>query len=245
MLTAVESVLDGGSDNAFAIVRPPGHHALPNRAMGFCLFNNIAIAAAWLVRVKGLRRVMIIDWDLHHGNGTQDIFFDSPEVLYVSTHQYPFYPGTGALQDMGAGAGIGFTVNVPMPAKFGDPEYLRVFDELIIPIGAAFKPEFILVSAGFDNHFRDPLGGMSVTEDGFLQMTRRVKRLAAEVCDGKMVCVLEGGYNLQALASSGKTVIEELGREADERLVHPAGGDMVTPIVERAIQGVGRYWELD
>ena len=146
---------------------------------------------------------MIVDWDVHHGNGTQDIFYDSAEVLYVSTHQFPHYPGTGSMQEVGAGEGLGYTVNVPMPAEFGDAEYLRVFDELMMPIGRAFKPEFILVSAGFDCHWRDPLGEMQVTEDGFAQMTRRIKRLAAECCGGKIVAALEGGYDLEALADSG------------------------------------------
>jgi acetoin utilization deacetylase AcuC-like enzyme len=242
-LTAVEAVFEGGADNAFAIVRPPGHHALPNRAMGFCFFNNVAIAASWLLK-KGLTRVMVVDWDLHHGNGTQDIFYKSKNLLYVSTHQYPHYPGTGSLYDMGAGEGIGYTVNAPMPAGFGDPEYLRVFDELILPIGRAFKPEFILVSAGFDCHFRDPLGAMEVTETGFEQMARRVRRLAAETCEGKVVAVLEGGYDLEALANSGRAVLEEFGREADEPFQNPPGGARVMPIIERALQSVGKYWGL-
>src|SRR5215467_11521993 len=132
VITAVEAVLDGEADNAFAMVRPPGHHALPNRAMGFCFFNNVAIAAKWLIESRKLRRVMIVDWDVHHGNGVQDMFYESPEVLYVSTHQFPHYPGTGSLHEIGYGAGMGFTVNLPMPAEFGDSEYLRVFDQLIL-----------------------------------------------------------------------------------------------------------------
>jgi acetoin utilization deacetylase AcuC-like enzyme len=243
VLTAVEAVLDGEAENAFALVRPPGHHALANRAMGFCFFNNVAIAAEWLIRKKGLRRVMVIDWDLHHGNGTQDIFYDSAEVLYASTHQYPHYPGTGSMQEVGAGEGLGFTVNAPMPAEFGDSEYLRVFDELIVPIGRAFKPQFILVSAGFDCHWRDPMGDMQVTEDGFTQMMRRIKRLAAECCESKIVAALEGGYNLEAIASSGAVVIDELGREPDEHQ-HASGGERVQPIIERARKGVGQYWNL-
>src|SRR6202171_1221363 len=133
VLTAVEAVMDGAANNAFAIVRPPGHHALPTRAMGFCLFNNVAIAARYLIRRRGLKRVLVVDWDVHHGNGIQDIFYDSPEVLYFSTHQFPFYPGTGGLDEIGVGAGAGYTVNAPMPATFGDDEYLRVFDEVLAP----------------------------------------------------------------------------------------------------------------
>jgi acetoin utilization deacetylase AcuC-like enzyme len=244
VLTAAEAVLDGAAENAFAMVRPPGHHALPNRAMGFCFFNNVAITAEWLIRHKGFKRVMVIDWDLHHGNGTQDIFYDSSEVLYTSTHQFPHYPGTGSMQEVGAGEGLGYTVNAPMPAEYGDPEYLRIFDELIIPIGRAFQPQFILVSAGFDCHWRDPLGEMQVTEDGFTQMMRRIKRLAAECCGGKIVAALEGGYNLEAIANSGAAVIEELGREADERTESGSGGERVAPIIERARKGVGQYWNL-
>jgi acetoin utilization deacetylase AcuC-like enzyme len=244
VLTAVEAVLDGEADNAFAIVRPPGHHALPDRAMGFCFFNNVAIAARWLIEKRGLKRVMIVDWDLHHGNGTQDIFYDSCEVLYTSTHQFPHYPGTGSLFELGVGPGEGFTVNAPMPATFGDAEYERAFDSLIMPIGRAFKPEFILVSAGFDCHFRDPLGAMQVTEDGFAAMARRAKRLAAECCDGRMVAALEGGYDLEALANSCKAVIEEFGREADEPIAPASGGERVIPIIERVQKNLAQFWKF-
>ncbi len=244
VLTAVEAVMDGAVDNGFAIVRPPGHHALPNRAMGFCFFNNVAIAAKWLIESRGLKRVMIVDWDVHHGNGLQDIFYESPEVLYVSTHQFPHYPGTGSLHEIGYGAGIGFNVNAPMPAEFGDAEYLRVFDRLIMPIGRHYKPEFILVSCGFDGHFRDPLAQMHVTDVGFGAMARRVKRLAAECCDGKMVAALEGGYDLEAITESGRSVIDEFGRDADEPIHSDGGGDRVMPMIERAAQNVGRFWNL-
>jgi acetoin utilization deacetylase AcuC-like enzyme len=244
VLTAVEAVMDGAIANGFAIVRPPGHHALPNRAMGFCFFNNVAIAAKWLIESRRLKRVMIVDWDVHHGNGSQDIFYESPEVLYVSTHQFPHYPGTGSLHEIGYGAGTGFNVNAPMPAEFGDAEYLRVFDRLIMPIGRHFKPEFILVSCGFDGHFRDPLAQMRLTETGFAAMARRVKRLAAECCDGKMVAAFEGGYDLEAIAESGRAVIDEFGRDADERIRPDDGGDRVMPMIERAAQNVGRFWTL-
>lgn len=243
VLTAVETVLDGAADNAFALVRPPGHHALPNRAMGFCFFNSVAIACEWLLRHKGFKRVMVVDWDLHHGNGTQAIFYDRAEVLYTSTHQFPHYPGTGSLLEVGAGEGLGYTVNAPLPAEYGDADYLRAFDELLMPIGRAFRPEFIMVSAGFDCHWRDPLGEMQVTESGFAQMMRRIKRLAAECCDGKIVAALEGGYNLEAIANSGAAVIDEMGREPDEPLEMPRS-DRVEPIIERARKGVGQYWNI-
>src|SRR6266436_3093536 len=242
VLTAVEAVMDGAADNAFAIVRPPGHHALATRAMGFCLFNNVAIAARYLNRCRGLKRVLVIDWDVHHGNGIQDIFYDSSEVLYFSTHQFPFYPGTGALDEIGFGAGAGYTVNAPMPATFGDDEYLRIFDDVLAPVVRQYRPEFILVSSGFDAHFRDPLGGMRMTEGGFAALARRVKRMAAECCGGRMAVALEGGYDLQALADSGRSVIEELGRAADEPIAPADDGARVMPIIERSHYFLARYW---
>jgi len=243
-LTAVEAVADGAAANAFSIVRPPGHHALPERAMGFCFFNNVAIAAAYLVKKRGLKRVMVIDWDLHHGNGTQEIFYDSPEVLYVSTHQYPFYPGTGAINEMGTGRGEGYTVNVPLPAGFGDAEFMDIFDEVILPIGRKYRPEFVLISSGFDGHYRDPLGELNVTEDGFTAMARRLKRLAGECCDGKLVAVLEGGYDLEALASSGKAVIQELARDADEPITRPHTTSQAIPLIERELRKLSHFWRF-
>src|SRR6202041_4186822 len=160
----------------------------------------------------------------HHGNGLQDIFYESPEVLYVSTHQFPHYPGNGSLHEIGDGAGMGFTVNLPMPAEFGDAEYLRVFDRLVMPIGRHFNPEFILVSSGFDGHFRDPLAQMQVTDAGFAAMARLVKRLAAECCGGKMVAALEGGYDLEAIAESGRAVSDEFGGEAADLRHDREGG---------------------
>jgi acetoin utilization deacetylase AcuC-like enzyme len=244
VLTALEAVMDGEVDNAFAIVRPPGHHALPDRAMGFCFFNNVAIAAAWLLKHRGLTRIMIVDWDVHHGNGTQAMFYESPEVLYASTHQYPHYPGSGSLHEIGAGRGEGYTVNAPMPADFGDDEYLRFFDDFILPIGRAFRPEVILVSCGFDCHWRDPLAQMRVTEEGFVSMARRVKKLAAECCRGRMVAALEGGYDLEALVNSGRAVLEELGHYPDEPIYPARNGAAVMPIIERAARNVGRFWNL-
>jgi acetoin utilization deacetylase AcuC-like enzyme len=245
VLTAVEAVLDGAADNGFAIVRPPGHHAIRDGAMGFCFFNNVAIAASWLVKVRGVQRVLILDWDVHHGNGTQDIFYESPEVLYASTHQYPFYPGTGSLDQIGSGSGAGFTVNAPMPATFGDHEYLRIFDQLILPIARQFNPEFILISAGFDAHYRDPLGGMRITEDGFVAMTRRLQRLADKCCAGKMVAALEGGYDLRALAECGRSVINEMGRDADEDVTPALEGDRAVPIIQRACYFLKDFWQIE
>jgi acetoin utilization deacetylase AcuC-like enzyme len=245
VLSALEAVLDGAAENAFALIRPPGHHALPQRAMGFCFFNNVAIAASWLVKVRGMRRVLILDWDVHHGNGTQDIFYESSEVLYMSIHQYPFYPGTGWLDQIGNGAGAGFTVNAPVPATLGDSEYLKIFDRLLLPIARQFKPEFVLISAGFDAHYRDPLGGMRITESGFLAMTRRLMRLADECCEGKVVAALEGGYDLRALAACGRTVIDELGKDADEPAIEAKDGARAMPIIQRASYFLQDYWKIE
>jgi acetoin utilization deacetylase AcuC-like enzyme len=244
VLTAVAAVQDGAAANAFAIVRPPGHHALPDTAMGFCFFNNVAIAASWLVKVIGMRRVLIADWDVHHGNGTQQMFYESPEVLYMSTHQYPFYPGSGSLDQIGNGLGLGFTVNAPMPATFGDNEYLQIFDELLMPVARRFRPEFVLISAGFDAHFRDPLGGMRVTEGGFVAMTRRLQRIADECCEGKMVAALEGGYDLRGLAECGRAVINEMGRDGDEPVSAAKDGERAQPIIQRARYFLEDYWKV-
>lgn len=245
VLTAVESVIDGDADNGFALVRPPGHHARPDNAMGFCFFNNVAIAAKWLVEKRGLQRVLVLDWDVHHGNGTQEMFYDSARVLYMSTHQYPFYPGTGYFDEIGTGSGAGFTVNAPMAAGFGDAQYLNIFDNLLMPIARQFQPEFVLISAGFDGHHRDPLGGMRLTEDGFVAMARRMKRLAAECCGGQLVAVLEGGYDLHALADSSRVVIEELGRDADEPLRTAAPENRTAPLVDRAVHFLRPYWAIE
>ena len=201
-LSAVDQVMIGRVTNAFCAVRPPGHHAESRRAMGFCLFNNVAIAARYLQRHHGIRKVAIVDWDVHHGNGTQEIFYEDPTVFYVSTHQYPHYPGTGAETEVGKGAGKGFTLNCPMPAGRDDDDYAAVFTKKIIPALKAFGPEFVLISAGFDAHRDDPLAGMKVTERGFGELTRLVRQLADDACRGRIVSCLEGGYNLPALARS-------------------------------------------
>ncbi len=199
LLSAVQGVLSGEFDNAFALVRPPGHHALPGRGMGFCLFNNVAIAAQYALREWHLERVLIVDFDLHHGNGTQDIFYATPEVLYFSTHQYPYYPGSGHWQEAGRGAGQGYTVNVPLPAGVGDAGYQRVFGEILAPAAQRYQPQLILASAGYDAHWTDPLGMMQLSVSGFASLTRRLTSLARELCGGQLVLTLEGGYSLEAL----------------------------------------------
>lgn len=202
VLAAIDAVMEGRAANAFCAVRPPGHHALRERAMGFCLFNNVAIGAAYLREKYRLERVFIIDWDVHHGNGTQDAFYDDPSVFFFSVHRYPFYPGTGAASERGAGPGEGATLNAPLPAGSGEAEYLEVFRRLLRPALRAFRPGFILVSAGFDAHRDDPLGGMGLDAESYGRMTRLVAREAAGLCAGRLVSVLEGGYDLPALAGS-------------------------------------------
>ena len=202
VLNAVDAVVAGEVRNAFCAVRPPGHHALRDRAMGFCLFNNVAIAARYAQEKHGLAKVLIVDWDLHHGNGTQASFYEDPSVLYFSVHQYPFYPGTGAAGETGAGAGAGYTLNVPLAAGAGDGEYARVFREELRARAMEFDPDFVLISCGFDAHERDPLGSMKVSSAGYGTLTRIVREIAEECCLGRLVSVLEGGYDEQALAES-------------------------------------------
>ena len=221
-LVLLEAIMAREVENGFAFVRPPGHHAEADRAMGFCLFNNVAIGARYLQRRFGIRRVLIVDWDVHHGNGTQDSFYADPDVLYVSTHQYPFYPGTGAAAEVGSGAAAGRTLNVPMPAGCGDDEYVAAFADVVVPIAAQFRPEFVLVSAGFDAHRRDPLAAMTVTNEGFGAMTRLLVRLAETHAEGRLAAILEGGYDLRALQTAVPAVLDELGGA-------PASAALATP----------------
>jgi acetoin utilization deacetylase AcuC-like enzyme len=210
LLVAVEEVMKGEVDNAFALVRPPGHHAIRDRAMGFCIFNNMAVAAKFALSRFNLKRVLIADFDVHHGNGTQDAFYSDPQILYFSTHQYPFYPGTGWMDETGMGEGEGSTVNFPMVAGWGDEEYLRAFNEGLVPVARRFQPQLILVSAGFDAHWADHMAMMRVSIKAFAQMVMILKNLAAELCQGRLVFTLEGGYNLRVVASSIKAIFDVL-----------------------------------
>jgi acetoin utilization deacetylase AcuC-like enzyme len=202
VLGAVDAVTAGSVRNAFCAVRPPGHHALKDQAMGFCLFDNVAIGARYVQRKYGLQKVLIVDWDVHHGNGTQAAFYDDPTVLYFSVHRSPFYPGSGAETETGSGSGEGYTVNVPLPAGSGDAEYVKAFEEVLKPKALSFRPDFVFISAGFDAHDGDPLGGMKVTTNGYASLTRIVTGIADHCCEGRVVSVLEGGYNTKAVAES-------------------------------------------
>jgi len=238
-----DALFAGKVDNGFALVRPPGHHAERGKAMGFCIFNNVAVGARYLINKYALKKVLIVDWDLHHGNGTQHSFYDDSDVLYFSTHQHPYYPGTGWYDEIGSGKGKGYTINVPLSHGMGDADYVHVFQEIVTPVARAWKPEIILVSAGFDIHRSDPLGGMSVTESGFTKMTKILTNLAEEVCDGKILFALEGGYDLSGLTNSVKAVILQLRKtplyvQDDKEIPSPS----VQQTVQQVKQVLRPYW---
>ncbi len=221
-LNLVQAVMQGEVQNGFALVRPPGHHATSAQGMGFCLLNNTAIAAAQIQQ-----RVLIMDYDVHHGNGTQDIFYNNPDVLYISTHQSPLYPGTGALDEIGAGAGVGYTLNIPLAPGAGDDSFEIVFEEIVIPASRRFRPQMMLVSAGFDAHWMDPLANLTVTLTGFDRMTRALIALANELCDGRIVFVMEGGYDLQVLGYAWSNVVRAL--LGDTETVDPLRSNRLLP----------------
>jgi acetoin utilization deacetylase AcuC-like enzyme len=247
VLNVIDAVMNGDLDNGLALVRPPGHHAEADRAMGFCLFNNVAVGARHLTDLHGLDRVLIVDWDVHHGNGTQRSFYDDNGILFMSIHQFPFYPGTGSVHETGQGAGEGFTVNVPMAAGSGDAEYVAASEEIFRPIALQFAPEFVLVSAGFDAHRDDPLGSMRVTEQGYAAMTSIVMEIARECAQGRCVAILEGGYNLDALASSVETVARTMGRVGSSSATPDVGLSATDPVPD-AISPIrlvhSEYWDL-
>ena len=244
LIELCDAVLAGQVSNGVALVRPPGHHAERDRAMGFCFYNNVAVAAHAL-RARGVERVAIIDWDLHHGNGTQHIFEDDPHVLYVSTHQYPFYPGTGAATEVGRGAGAGRTLNVPCAAGFGDAELARVWDELIEPVVRQFAPQFVLVSAGFDCDGRDPLGGLTLSPAGIARMARSVVRLAEECAGGRIAVVLEGGYDLDALVDGTGVLLDALeGKRAKLAPLETGDAHRADGVIARVRAAQAAYWHL-
>lgn len=210
VIDGIQRLTQGEIDNGLCLVRPPGHHAESDRAMGFCLFNNVAIGAKWALHHLGLERILIVDWDVHHGNGTQNSFYQSDQVLYCSIHQSPFYPGTGDFHDSGKGKGLGYTINVPLSSGHGDDDYARIFNQLVVPVARAYIPQLMLVSCGFDLMAGDPIGAMRVTPAGIAYMTRVLRELATELCQGKLLCVLEGGYNPDNMWTGVFAVLGEL-----------------------------------
>lgn len=242
---AIDLVQAGELDNAFAMVRPPGHHAEQSKAMGFCLYNNVAVGVRYAQNQLGLGRILVVDWDLHHGNGTQHCFEDDPSVLYFSIHQVFSFPGTGKLRQVGKGSGKGRTVNIPLLAGSGDGEYTALFEKILKPIALEFKPEFILISAGFDIHVKDPLGGMRVTPRGFAAITRSILNTADACCGGKVVMTLEGGYDLQGLQDSVRMVLREMAglQETDiEDSIAEADPKRLKVLVWRIWRIHGRHW---
>jgi acetoin utilization deacetylase AcuC-like enzyme len=246
VLTGVDHVLDGpAGTRALALVRPPGHHAEANRAMGFCLFNNIAVAAAH-ARASGLARVAIVDYDVHHGNGTQWSFYSDPTVLFISSHQYPYYPGTGAADEIGTEGGAGFTVNLPLAVGATDADFEAVYGAIAWPILRAFKPQLILVSAGFDAYKDDPLAGMRLEAEYFGRLTAQIAAIADECCEGRVVVATEGGYHLKGIADSLRAVIAALDAAAGSPIGSPP--EMKAPRGEATIAAVkpnlAKYWPL-
>ena len=244
VLAAIDHVFQGRGRRAFAFLRPPGHHAEPDRAMGFCLFNNVAIGAAYAQRRYGLSRILIVDFDVHHGNGTQAVFYETPQVFYISTHQHPLWPGTGAPTEAGRGKGLGYTLNFPLPPGTKDATYCGVFETIIEPIAEQYRPELVLVSAGFDPYFDDPLANMRVTPAGFQAMTRSLLTIADRHCGGKAVFVLEGGYNLQGLQDSTRAVLDEMLGEGKEMPVDRSAGARDTNLLSAAKRYVSAFWKV-
>ena len=249
-VSAVDHVLDGGpGTRAMALVRPPGHHAERNRAMGFCFFNNVAIGAAH-ARARGLARIAVVDYDVHHGNGTQWSFYDDPAVLYLSSHQFPYYPGTGAADEIGTGAGQGFTVNLPLAAGSTDADYERVYSAIAGPILRAYRPELILVSAGFDAYKDDPLAAMRLEADCFGRLTAMLAAIANDCCGGRIVAVTEGGYDLTGLADSARSAIRALEDDLGDDSAANAGVGLVEPAprgdatIAAVTPHLAKYWTI-
>ena len=242
VMLAGEVVAKGEFGNSLALVRPPGHHATRDKAMGFCYFNNVAVMARYLQEKQGLKKIMILDWDAHAANGTMDIFYDDPSVLNISIHQDPvsFYPGTGFAEQLGEGAGEGYTVNVPLRSGAGDSDYVYVLEELIIPLTKSFRPELIAISTGFDSHKDDFISGLQLTDQGYGFLTEMMLELARDVCGGKLVVELEGGYNLEAIARSSYAVANSLlGNPAEKVVGHALGS--VSAVVEQLKGSLSHY----
>jgi acetoin utilization deacetylase AcuC-like enzyme len=239
-VSAVDALYDGVAENAFVWARPPGHHAEVGAAMGFCLFNNVAIAAE-AARTRGAERVLILDWDVHHGNGTQHMFEHRRDVLTMSAHQYPHYPGTGAADEIGIGAGAGYAINCALPAGQGDADYGAAFESIFLPIADAYRPDLVIVSAGFDAHRADPLGDMNVTERGFAAMCTAARRLAEAHAGGRLILVLEGGYDLAGLSGSARGCLEVLTGANEE---FPQGASRVRGALAASRAALASHWRL-
>lgn len=243
---AIAMVHSGELHNAFALVRPPGHHAEKSQAKGFCLFNHIAVGAKYAQETLHVGPILIVDWDLHHGNGTQHTFEEDPSVLYFSTHQYPYYPGTGAFDEVGRGRGRGFTINVPLTIGHGDGEFLTIYQELLRPVALEYRPELILVSAGFDTFCGDPLGGMDLTAKGFAGLTRVIMDIAEACCGGKIVLTLEGGYNVMGERDCVKEVLKEMAGLCvtnPQDLMALANPEMMDFLLARVKSFQSAYWK--
>ncbi len=245
VISGLELVASGEADNVAALVRPPGHHAEADHTSGFCLFNNIAVGAHYGLKNLGMERIFIMDWDLHHGNGTQHSFYDTDQVLYSSTHQYPYFPGSGGLEETGSGAGEGYTVNVPLTGGQNDEAFARIFNELLVPVARQYKPDCIMVSAGYDTYVADPLGTMAVTAEGYSYMTKVLVELAEELCGGKLVLVLEGGYNFQGLKDGMLATLHEMaGIEtlSPDTLKRLRETEFPVPPLEQAKATTKKFW---
>jgi len=245
MFAAVEAVVKGELANAFALVRPPGHHAENSRAMGYCLFNNIALGAMYARKILGLDRVLLVDWDVHHGNGTQHAFEQDSSVLFFSIHQYPHFPGTGFFTETGRGPGEGYTANIPLSKGYGDGEYVFFLEHLLRPVALEFQPDLIIVSAGFDTHAEDQVGGMRMSETGFAAMTRVIMNIADACCAGKLVLTLEGGYHLTALKDSIHAVLLEMtGRVFTDihKIAAQADKRKIRYVLKRFLPVQDRFW---
>lgn len=230
VVTAVDEVLSRRAQNGLAAIRPPGHHAMPSHGMGFCILGNVPIATRYAQKTYGIKRVMIVDYDVHHGNGTEAMFYDDPSVLFISTHQSPFYPGTGAVTDIGHGEGKGFTVNIPLAAGHGDRSYATLYEHILWPAAERFKPQLIFVSAGFDSHWIDPIAGMRLSLTGYAHLTRELIRMAHQFCGGKIIFVMEGGYNLEALSNGIVNIVHALlGEDTVSDPLGPPRNDQPEP----------------
>jgi acetoin utilization deacetylase AcuC-like enzyme len=251
VITAVDEIFSGRARNAFCLVRPPGHHATSSYGMGFCLLDNLAIGARYAQVAKGVSRIMIVDWDAHHGNGLQDTFLADNNVLYLSLHQYPHYPGSGHQTEIGQGAGRGFTVNIPFPAGVGGESFRLAFEEIVLPIGEIFAPELVLIAAGYDGHYADPLSGLRLYVSDFAMMSGYLCRLADGLAKGRLIASLEGGYNLRSLSLSvAQTIIQFAGLDTilEEPFREPRSGSPVfidfRGLIEQVKEILRPFWRL-